>query len=100
MIDFLEGPVALAVLYGNVVLYATFLGFYVTREPWRRSWVGWTIVLLAVAILQLSTRAVLTDLLGEAYPGRDMVLLVGRLELFVSGLVVFVGLLRLRYLKR
>ena len=96
MIELLEGPVSTVVLWLNVVLYAAFLGFYGTREPWRRSWVGWTIMLFAVAILQFSIRAVLTDWLGEEYPGRDLVLLLGRLELLASGALVFVGLLRLR----
>lgn len=96
VVGVLDGPVSVALVFVNAALYALFLGFYLVREPWRRSWVGWTIVLFTVAVLQISIRAVLTEFLGEDYPGRDLVLLVGRLELLISGLVVFVGLLRMR----
>lgn len=93
---FLVEDVSRVLLFGNVVLFGTFLLFYGTREPWWRSWFGWTIVLLLVAIFQLSVRAAITDQLGESYPGRDLVLMLGRLELAVSGLALFVALLRKR----
>lgn len=96
MVGFLENEFSTWLLYGNVVLFAVFLVFYLAREPFWRSWIGLTIVLLTVAILQLSVRAVLTVRYGEDYPGRDLVLMLGRFELFVSGVVVFLGLLRLR----
>ncbi|GAW50626.1 MULTISPECIES: putative phage holin [unclassified Nocardioides] len=94
---FLVVDVSRVLLYGNVLIFATFLVFYGTREPWWRSWFGWTIVLLLAAILQLSVRGLITDLFGEDYPGRDMVLMLGRLELAVSGLALFVALLRKRH---
>ncbi|GAA1790216.1 hypothetical protein GCM10009795_039900 [Nocardioides hankookensis] len=94
--SFFIDDVSRVMLYANALLFATFLLFYSTREPWWRSWFGWTIVLLLAAVLQLSTRAVFTDLYGEDYPGRDLVLLLGRLELFASGTALFVALLRRR----
>ena len=97
MIDVFEGPVSTMLLYGNVIVFATFLLYYGLREPWRRNWFGWAIILLLVGVLQLSVRALFTSAYGEDYPGRELVLMLGRLELFASGLALLVALVRMRH---
>lgn len=79
-------------LWANVAVFAGLLLVFGLTEPWRRSWFGWAIVLLTIGILQLSIRALFTLFLGEDYPGRDLVLLFGRLELVVSGIALLIGL--------
>lgn len=96
MLDrFIDG-ISVALLYGNVVLWPLFLIVYGILEPWRRSWFGWAIVLLTVGIAQMTIRAVVTDHFGETYPGRDLVLMLGRLELLASGIALLVGLIEMR----
>lgn len=57
---------------------------YGLLQPWWRSWFGIGMVLTLFAVWQMLSRAALTTALGENYPGRDLVLLLGRTEIAVA----------------
>ena len=61
-------PLTLAVLYGVL-------------QPWWRTVFGISYMLILLTLVQMCGRALLTLWLGEDYPGRDWVLLAGRVEL-------------------
>lgn len=96
MLDGTIDGFSVALLYGNAILWPVFLVVFGLLEPWRRSWFGWAIVLLSIGIAQMTIRAVITSHFGDAYPGRDLVLMVGRLELLASGVALLVGLVQMR----
>lgn len=46
-------------------------------ERWWRSWFGWSLMLMAVAIGLSCLATVLFRIVGHPYPGRDVLLIVG-----------------------
>lgn len=74
-----------------VASVALFLG-YGLLQPWWKSTFGRCAALLLFSMALMLGRAVLTLWLGTDYPGRDWVLLVGRVEIFAATAVAFLGL--------
>lgn len=89
------------VLYPAWFMCGYVLVAYGLLQPWWRSLFGWTAVLALFALFQMMTRALLVQMFGESYDGRDLLLLTGRLEILVSMTAMATGLtifLKRRYL--
>lgn len=61
---------------GFITLYA--------RDRWWRSPFGWSLMLLAIAVSLYSASAVLFRMFGQAYPGRDLLIITSSVLTFVA----------------
>jgi hypothetical protein len=62
-----------------------------------RGWLRLGLVLTVVGVTQMVLRALATQVWGEDYPFRDVVLLTGRLEILAAGIILSVALHRARW---
>lgn len=62
-----------------------------------RTWLRVGLVLTVVGVAQMLLRAAATRTFGSDYPGRDWLLLTGRIEILVAGIILAVALHRMRW---
>jgi hypothetical protein len=85
-------------LYVALASTSALLLLYGFLQPWWRSWFGTALVLTLFAVWQMLSRALVTEHYGTDYPGRDLVLLVGRTEIAIAMTVsaIYLGRLLIR----
>lgn len=84
------------VLWMSAFVWVWLSAVYVFAER-SRGWVRWGLVLTVVGVTQMLLRALITLRFGGEYPGRDWMLLTGRVEILVAGAILAVGLHRARW---
>lgn len=82
------------VLYPSFVSVLVLLALYVLGQPWWRSWFGRCAALILFTLALVMLRAMLTLWFGADYPGRDLILLLGRLEILAASVIAAGGLVR------
>lgn len=92
--DALVTTLSAAAVVFNLIVTAVFIGIY-AREPWRRTWFGQSIMILAVAVLIFSTLGTIATFWPD-YPFREEIRLCGRLLIAVAMTQRLVVLVRLR----
>lgn len=75
----------------NIVLWVWLLLVYGLLER-GGGWLRVALLLSMVGIVQMLVRALLVLQFGEDYPGRDLLLLLGRLELWVAAAILLLTL--------
>jgi amino acid transporter len=84
---------AVAVVF-NLVVTGVFIAIY-AREPWRRTWFGQSIMILAIAVLIFSALGTLATFWPD-YPFREEIRLLGRVLIAIAMTQRLVVLIRLR----
>ena len=89
---------SMAVLYNLIVCTVFIAVFY--REPWRRSWFGQSVMILAVAIWVFSVQGTLIEIFGAGYRFQEEVRLFGRILVAVAMTQRLLVLSKLRHADR
>lgn len=84
------------ILWLSAFVWVWLSAVYILAER-SRGWLRWGLVLTVVGVTQMLLRALLTLRLGADYTGRDWLLLTGRLEILVAGVILAVALHRMRW---
>jgi hypothetical protein len=82
----------------DLLLYPAFVGtnalllMYGLLQPWWRTWFGISFILILATMTQMLFRAMLTLWFGMDYPGRSVILLVGRAEVLLAVWIAVIAL--------
>jgi hypothetical protein len=83
-------------LWLSAVVWVWLGAVYIFAER-GSGWLRWGLMLTVVGVAQMILRALATLMFGEDYPGRDWLLLTGRLEILTAGIILAVALHRARW---
>lgn len=83
-------------LWVAAVVWVWLGAVYIFAER-SRGWLRWGLMLTVVGVAQMLLRGVATQAFGDHYPGRDWLLLTGRLEILAAGLILAIALHRARW---
>lgn len=80
-------------MWGSAVLIGSSIGLLVVAvvflvifmlEPWWRHQFGRSVMVMTAGIILLSTLGLLTYILGPDYPGREQLVVLGRLAIAIA----------------